>query len=531
MSNLQSPKSNVKKQDQEWIQQENYREKTDFLAESLPIKITPQPSNSKTGWFQILLIISMALGIGFVGGQWWQSTPKNEDNPKSEKANKPRGNTVKIAAVETFKFEETSDFVGTLEAQRAVDIKPEIEGRITQILVRSGQVIQQEETIARLKSDSVESSLNQAKANLVRNQARLSELQAGSRPEEIAQGRAKLAEAKARLADAESGSLLAEINQATSQIDSIQSDAELAQNRVNRFKDLSESGAISQDQFDALSAQKNSANANLQAAKRRLEQLQKNRQSEINLRKAVVEQEKQALNQLENGTRIQEIQQAEAQVAEAAAQVRNIELDLQETAVLAPFTGVVGDVGIKVGDYVSKGDILTRLTANDQLELRLPVALEHKEDLKLGLSVNMIDAQGKVLATGRISFISPSVNQDSQTILAKASFDNRQGLFKDGQFVRAEVVWKQKLNAVVIPMTAVQFQGNQRFVFIAEGEEKLTAKKQPIKLGLIQKDQAEILEGLKPGQKLIISGTQKLSDGAAINILPANSDQTPKGKR
>lgn len=190
MSNLQSPKSNVKKQDQEWIQQENYREKTDFLAESLPIKITPQPSNSKTGWFQILLIISMALGIGFVGGQWWQSTPKNEDNPKSEKANKPRGNTVKIAAVETFKFEETSDFVGTLEAQRAVDIKPEIEGRITQILVRSGQVIQQEETIARLKSDSVESSLNQAKANLVRNQARLSELQAGSRPEEIAQGRA-----------------------------------------------------------------------------------------------------------------------------------------------------------------------------------------------------------------------------------------------------------------------------------------------------------------------------------------------------
>ncbi|SKB13035.1 Efflux transporter, RND/HAE family, Membrane Fusion Protein subunit [Planktothrix sp. PCC 11201] len=531
MSDLQFPKSTVKEQDQEWIESENQQEITDFPAKSLPIKVAPEPSAYKTGGFQILLVTLMALGVGFVGGQWWQATPENRDNPTSEKASKPRGNAVKIAAVETFDFEETSDFVGTLEAKRAVDIKPEIEGRITQILVESGQVIEQGDAIARLKSDSVESSLNQAKANLVRTQARLSELQAGSRPEEIAQGRAKLAEAKARLADAESGSLLAEINQAKSQIDSIQADAELAQNRVNRFQDLSESGAISQDQFDALSSQRNSANANLQAAKRRLEQLQKNRQSEINLRQAVIEQEQQALNQLESGTRIQEIQQAEAQVAEAVAQVRNIELDLQETAVLAPFTGVVGDVGIKVGDYVSKGDILTRLTANDQLELRLPIALERKEDLKLGLSVQMVDPQGKILGTGRISFISPSVNQDSQTILAKASFDNSQGLFKDGQFVRAEVVWKQKLNAVVIPMTAVKFEGDQRFVFIAEGEEKLTAKKQTIKLGLIQNDRAEILEGLKPGQKLIISGTQKLSDGAAINILPANSDQTSKGKR
>ncbi|HEY9864040.1 MAG TPA: efflux RND transporter periplasmic adaptor subunit [Candidatus Obscuribacterales bacterium] len=530
MSNLQSPKSTVKEQDQELIQSENQREINDFPGKSLPIKVDPESSAAKTGWLQILLVTSMALGLGFVGGQWWQATPKEGDKPAAERPNRARQNQVKIAAVETLNFEETSDFVGTLEAKRAVDIKPEIEGRITEILVRSGQLIQEGDAIARLKSDSVESSLNQAKANLVRTQARLSELKAGSRPEEIAQGRAKLAEAKARLADAESGSLLAEINQAKSQIDSIQADAELAQNRVNRFRDLSESGAISQDQFDALSSQKSSANANLQAAKRRLEQLQKNRQSEINLRRAVIEQEQQALNQLESGTRIQEIQQAEAQVAEAAAQVRNIELDLQETAVLAPFTGVVGDVGIKVGDYVSRGDILTRLTANDQLELRLPVSLEHKEDLKLGLSVNMVDAQGKVLANGRISFISPSVNQDSQTILSKASFDNSQGLFKDGQFVRAEVVWKQKLNAVVIPMTAVQFQGNQRFVFLAEGEEKLTAKKQPIKLGLVQKDQAEILEGLKPGQKLIISGTQRLSDGAAINILPANSEQTPKGK-
>ncbi len=531
MSYSQFPKSPTKEQDKDWVEQDNSPIKTDLDPQSFSIKTTNPSSVGKTGGLQIFLVTLMALGLGFIGGQWWQSTQTPAENKTAEPSNLRRGNAVKIAVVETENLSKTSEFVGTLEAKQAVDIKPEIEGRITQILVESGQMIQQGDAIARLKSDNIEASLTQAKANLVRAKARLGELQAGSRPEEIAQGRAKLAEAKARLADAESGSLLAEINEATSQIDSIRAEAELAENRVNRFQELSRSGAISQDQFDALISQKNSSDANLQAAKRRLEQLQKNRQSEINLRRAVVEQEQQALRQLENGTRIQEIQQAEAQVAEAAAQVRSIEVQLQETAVLAPLTGIVGDVDIKVGDYVDQGDILTRLTANDQLELRLPIPLERKADLKIGLPVQMVDAQGKVLATGRISFISPSVNQDSQTILAKATFENSQGLFKDGQFVRAEVVWNQKQNAVVIPMTAVRFQGDQRFVFIAEGQDKLTAKRQPVKLGLIQGDRAEILEGLQPGQKLIISGTQKLSDGAAINILSPNSDPNSTGQR
>ncbi|VXD17743.1 RND family efflux transporter MFP subunit [Planktothrix serta PCC 8927] len=531
MSDLQSQKSTVKEQDQEWVEPEFYPNKTDLHPQFLPPKTTLEPAISQTGWLKMLLIILITLGIGFFGGQWWQSTAKNGESPAAERSDRPKGNAVRIAAVETFNIEETSEFVGTLEAKQVVNIKPEIEGRITQILVESGQILQAGDAIARLKSDNVEASLTQTKANLLRAQARLAELQAGSRPEEIAQGRAKLAQAKAGLADAESGSFLAEINEAASQIDSIRAEAQLAENRVNRFEELSQSGAISQDEFDALLSRKTSAEANLQAAQRRLEQLQKNRLSEINLRRAVVEQEQQALRQLENGTRIQEIQQAEAQVAEAAAQVRSIEVELQETAVLAPFTGVVGDVNIKVGDYVDKGDIITRLTANDQLELSLPIALERQEDLKLGLPLQMVDNQGKILGTGRISFISPSVNQDSQTILAKATFDNSQRLFKDGQFVRAEVVWKQKNNVVVIPMTAVKFQGDQRFVFLAEGQEKLTAKRQPVKLGLIQGDRAEILQGLQPGQKLIVSGTQKLSDGAAINILSPNSDQTPKGKR
>lgn len=475
-------------------------------------------ADSKSNSLPIFLGVFLALGIGFAGGQWWNSSQAESDStPVANSSQRPSGFAVKIATVEASTFQDAGEFVGTLEAQRSVEVTSEIEGRVTQIYVSSGDIINQGQAIARLRSDDLEAQVRQAQANLLRTQARVSELQAGSRPEEIAEARAKLVESQARLSDAESGSLLAEINQAQAQIDANTAAAELAEKRVARFEELTVAGAISRDEFDALVSEKQAAQANLRASERRLEQLQKNRQSEIALRKAGVEQSQQALRRLENGTRPQEIDQAEAQVAEAAARVRQLEVQLRETAVEAPFTGVVGDVTAKQGDYVNSGASLTTLTQNDRLELRLSIPLERKADLKPGLAVEMQDSQGQPLGTGRISFISPTVDANSQSILAKATFSNPDGLLRTGQFVRARVIWNEKPNTVVVPMNAVQFSGDERFVFVTEGGENPTAKKQIVRLGLIRDDRAEVVEGLRPGEKIIVSGIQRLSDGAAIN--------------
>ncbi|MGL6281955.1 MAG: efflux RND transporter periplasmic adaptor subunit, partial [Microcoleaceae cyanobacterium] len=159
--------------------------------------------------------------------------------------------------------------------------------------------------------------------------------------------------------------------------------------------------------------------------------------------------------------------------------------------------------------------VIGKLTQNQALELRLPVPLEKKGQLRMGLPVRILTSDGKPLTTGQISFIAPSVN-DSQTILAKASVNNSQGQLKDGQFVKAEIIWSEK-QSVVVPMTAVRFQGEQKIVFLAEGSgENMQAKEQEIKLGLIQGEQAEVLENLTVGQKLITSGLQRLKDGALI---------------
>jgi RND family efflux transporter MFP subunit len=462
-----------------------------------------------------LLLILLTLGMGFAGGQWWAKRPTSTASAPETPRN--RSVPVRLMSLETTSIQETSDFVGTLEATRSVEVRSEVEGRINQILVAAGDLIAPGQAIARLNSNELETNWRAAQANLLEARARLAELQAGSRPEEIAQARARLIEAQAELDNAQSGSLLAEINQAKAQIDAVVAAQELAQKRVERFQSLSKQGAISRDEFDELLSEETTTAANLKAAQRRLEQLEKNRQAEIALRQAVVEQEKQGLRQLQNGNRPEEIQQAEAQVAEAVAEVQRYEVLMQEMTIEAPFSGMIGDVVVKPGDYVRQGDVVTTLTENQQLELRLPIPLERKSDLRLGLPVEIRDPQGNDLGVGRLSFISPTVNQDSQTLLAKATLTEGNSVLKDGQFVKATVVWNQRQNQIVIPLTAVIFQGKQQYVYLAEGTDPVIAKKQPIQLGLIQGDRAEVKTGLTPGQKLITSGIQRLSDGIEVN--------------
>lgn len=534
------------------------------LAKPLPAFAEP-----RRPWTLIIGALMLAVGVGFMSGQSWESW-KDWLQPAPSEAQERRPPTqVRLTPLSATTVEEKSEFVGNLEAKRAVQVQSEVEGRVIQLMVEAGDFVDRGEVIARIKSDSLEANLRQAQARLVRArarlaelqagtrsetleasqarlqqaQARLAQLQAGTRTEELAKARATLLEAQSELDDAQSGSLLEEINQAKAQLAASEADADLARQQVQRNESLSQEGAISQDAFDQYVSDYRVAQARVEEGKRRIDQLQQRRQAEIQRRQAIVEQEQQALRQLENGarpeeiaqaqasvtearsqfnellngSRPEEIAQAEADVAEAVAAVRSYEVQLQETLVLAPFAGMIGDIPVKAGDFLSKGDAITTLTENQVLDLHLPIPLERESQLKMGLPVQMQDAQSNPLGTGRISFISPTVNNESQTILAKATFDNTTGQLRNGQFVKANVVWEQRSQRVKVPMTAVIFQGEKRFVFIAEqGEDGKVAQRVPIELGLIQGDYGEVISGVTPGQLLITSGLQRLSDGVAI---------------
>ncbi|MEH1834465.1 MAG: efflux RND transporter periplasmic adaptor subunit [Nostoc sp.] len=508
---------------------------TDSSQESQPLPKRSPKAPRKRRWPLLLGIILLIAGVGF-GWRWWQtSNARNAPDGAGAGATQP-AIPVKLATVQTETVQESSEFIGSLEAPRSVIIKPQVEGRVTEIFVQEGNRVQQGQVIISLQSDDAQAQLSQAKGGLELAQARLAELKAGTRREEVAQARAQLVQAQARFRDAQSGSQPEEIAQAEAQIQSAKSDVELAQSRAKRYAQLRKEGAVSQDTLDGYVKEQQSAEAALVLAQKRLEQVRKSRNSNINELAGALEQQKQNLRQLENGSRPEEIAQAQSQVTQAAAQVQAAQVQLQYTKVLAPFTGIVGDIPTKVGDYVQKADQLTTLTRNDSLELNISVPLTDAKKLRLGLPVQMLNAQGQPTARGKVSFISPNASLDSQTVLVKANFGNSRNRLLNLQSVQTKVIWDER-PGILIPVTAVSRLGGETFVFVAQapaqkpkaeasaqnpkaGAPSLVAQQKPVKLGVIEGNNYQVIQGLKAGDKIVVSGILSLRNGAPITPAP-----------
>ena len=133
------------------------------------------------------------------------------------------------------------------------------------------------------------------------------------------------------------------------------------------------------------------------------------------------------------------------------------------------------------------------------------------------MPVELLDAQNKVVGRSRISFISQGVNNETQSVLVKSLYENNDGKLRSEQFARTRVIW-DKRPGVLVPTTAISRIAGQDFVFVAETNEKSQriARQQPVKLGEIQGNSYQVIEGLKAGEEIVISGIQKLSNGAPI---------------
>ncbi len=501
-----------------------------FDAKSSLAQPPAQPRQQRR-WAWILAFLAILGGAG-ASLYWWQ-TSRAASAPKTTA--QPPATAVKLATVSKNIVRDSSVFVGILESPRFVSIKPQIEGRIKQIYIKEGDRVRQGQPIISLQSDDTQAILQQRQAALQQAQANLDLLKAGTRREQIAQARATLAQAQARLRDAKSGSQPQEIAQAVAQIDAAKSTLDLARSRTQRYQQLAAQGAVSKDQLEGYRQAEQSAQAALVVAQKKLTQLRQSRGSDISALAATVEQQQQNLNQLLNGARPEEIAQAQAQVSQAAAQVRAAQVQLQYTTVLAPFTGSVGDIPVKVGDLAAKGDTLTTLTKNDSFDLNLGIPLDRAKQLRAGLPVELLDASGKSLAMGKVSFIAPNATADSQTVLAKASFANTSRQLRNSQSVQAKVIWDER-SGILIPVTAVSRLGGKTFVFVAksqqtaDGKTSLIAEQKPVELGAIEGNNYQVVSGLNPGEKIIVTGLLSLTNGAPITIAPdenAKPNQPP----
>jgi RND family efflux transporter MFP subunit len=192
--------------------------------------------------------------------------------------------------------------------------------------------------------------------------------------------------------------------------------------------------------------------------------------------------------------------------------------------ICAPFDGVVGDIPVHVGDYVSPlaspATILTTVDENRNLEAYIYVPTERSAEVRMGLGVDLLDNNGTLLEKTKIDFISPQVDSDLQGILVKAPVNSKPGLLRTAQLIKARIVWSAAPMAVV-PVLAVTRLGGQAFVYVAEDQGgKYTARQTSITVGDTVGNDYAVESGLKDGDKVIVSGTQFLMDGAPVMPLP-----------
>jgi len=208
---------------------------------------------------------------------------------------------------------------------------------------------------------------------------------------------------------------------------------------------------------------------------------------------------------------------AQAQMDSLASQVREQEVQLHYYKVVALRSGIVGDVPVHVGDRVTTTTILTTIDQPGSLEAYVYVPIEHSAQLKMNLPVQVIDGDGKVLADSRVSFISPQVDNTTQTVLVKARIANGNDALRQSQFIRARVVWGTHKNPEV-PILAVSRLGGQYFAFVAEAQNggSFVARQKPLTIGQTVGNDYEVQDGIKAGDKVIISGTQFLLDGVPV---------------
>lgn len=205
---------------------------------------------------------------------------------------------------------------------------------------------------------------------------------------------------------------------------------------------------------------------------------------------------------------------------DSAVATRNTQQqELSYYKITAPFAGVVGDIPVHLGDYVSSTTLLTTVDADTDLEAYIYIPTSRSSEVRPGLPVEILDSAGKVVDHTKIYFVSPQVDNQLQGILAKAKLHPSPGLIRSDQLVKARVTWSTSPMPVV-PVLAVSRLGGQAFVFVATPKNgKYIANQRAVQLGDTVGNNYAVLSGLQTGEKVIVSGTQFLRNGAPVQPM------------
>jgi membrane fusion protein, multidrug efflux system len=232
-----------------------------------------------------------------------------------------------------------------------------------------------------------------------------------------------------------------------------------------------------------------------------------------------------------------EVDQATAQLAQAQASVNALKATIDKKVLRAPFDGRVGIRSVNLGQFVSRGATIVPLQKMDQLYVNFTLPERDLQKLKVGETIRVtVDAFPNRSFEGKLAAISPEVDASTRNISLQGLLENPDELLRSGMFARVSLELPDVEATIVVPTTSIAYAAYGNSVFIVEkmknkdGQEYLGVRQQFVKLGDKRGDLVAVLEGVKPGEKVVDAGVFKLRNALPVqenNVVQPSNSSTP----
>ena len=385
-----------------------------------------------------------------------------------------------------------SEWIGTTDGMVNADIRAQVSGYLLRKTYTEGALVKEGQLLFEIDPRPLQAVLNQTNGDLAKS---VSQVQQAIT--QVDQAQAQLAQANSQLAQAEANQLKAQLD-------------------VDKFRPLLEQKAVTQQDYDNSVQSNAAAIAQVQVAK-----------SQIKQAAAAVATAKAA------------VVQAKAQVESSQATVKTAELNLGFTKIISPIDGIVGIALAQVGDLVNQtSGVLTTVSTIDPIKVYFTVTEQEYLDYvkrnpdpvqraaaEKEIELQLILANGSTYPhTGRFFIADRQVDPKTGAIRVAGVFPNSDNVLRPGQYGRVRAATSTRQAALFVPQRAVtELQGSYQ-VAIVGGGNKIEIR--TVKVGELVGTMWIIEDGLKPGDTVVVEGTQKVTPGAIVNPKPYAATST-----
>lgn len=410
-------------------------------------------------WVLLSALIAAAALVLYRG---WASTQRRAAALRTGRGEIPVQISPVVRKTLTYSLNATGDISPLMQ----VDLFPKVSGYLERIHVHLGDSVKQGQVIAQIDRAEFLQKVKEVEAKLAQAKAQYAELEAGTRVEDIRQAEEAVKQAQSRF-----------------------NNAKLQRERVEA---LYKKQVISKKEMDVSEMDYNVTEAQLAASQQHLQMLKEGARPEV------------------KAASLGKLKEMEAILAQE--QIR-----LQNTQIVAPFSGEIVRRNVDSGALVSSSTPLVTLVHLETLKVVANVLEKDIAFVKSGMKAKILtEAYPEKPFEGTVVRINKALDLATRTLQVEINIPNPGHLLKSGMFAKIDLALAEKTEALAIPIEAVLEEGGKQFVFVIEGNQ---AFRKQVVTGVEQGQLIEVVEGLKDGDTIVVKGQGSLRDRSTIRVV------------